>query len=207
MEQAFDIELSGIGKKFNKNWLFKDLNLSFKDKKRLALIGTNGSGKSTLLRILAAQTTPSTGKVRYKIDDQVIPLSEAYEHISWMGPYLEVFPELTLEELFNLHFRFKSPLLSQTEEIMESLNLFGEKDKMLRYYSSGMLQRAKVGLALFSQSKVLLLDEPTSNMDKKNAELILGLIDKYLGDRIFILASNMEREYESFPHQLKLGRS
>lgn len=204
MQVPFDIELEGIGKKFNKRWLFKDLTFSLGKQKKLALIGTNGSGKSTLLRILAAQTTPSSGKIRYHLNGKILPLADAYKYISWMGPYLEVFPELTLTELFTLHFRFKSPLLSPSE-IIELLNLSEEKDKMLRYYSSGMLQRAKVGLALFTDSKVLMLDEPTSNMDKKNADLILGLIDTYLGDRIFILASNMEREYDTFQNQLRLG--
>lgn len=204
MPAPFDIELDSIGKKFNKRWLFKDLTFSLGQQKKLALIGTNGSGKSTLLRILAAQTTPSAGKIRYHVNGNSLPVAEAYKHISWMGPYLEVFPELNLEELFTLHFRFKSPLLSQ-EKIMDLLNLSDEKNKMLRYYSSGMLQRAKVGLALFTDSQVLMLDEPTSNMDKRNADLILGLIDEYLGDRIYILASNMEREYGSFQNQLRLG--
>jgi len=205
MLPAFNIELAGVGKKYNKRWLFKDLSLSLGPEKKLALIGTNGSGKSTLLRIIAAQTSPSVGNVKYSLDGKAIPLTNAYQHISWMGPYLEVFPELTLHELFRLHFRFKSPIVPSLEELMELLNLSGEKNKMLRYYSSGMMQRAKVGLAIFTQSRVLMLDEPTSNLDKKNASLILDLIEKYLGERIFILASNMEREYENIPRQLKLG--
>ncbi|MEM6800730.1 MAG: ATP-binding cassette domain-containing protein [Bacteroidota bacterium] len=207
MSTDFDVELLEIGKKYNRNWLFKDISFSLKEKKKLALVGTNGSGKSTLLRIIAGQTSPSIGKIRYKEAGENIPLDQAYQHISWMGPYLEVFPELTLEELFKLHFRFKSPLLSSVEEIIDKLNLTGDKHKMLNYYSSGMLQRAKVGMALFSDSEVLFLDEPTSNMDKKNAQLILELIENHLGDRLFVLASNMEREYESFPHKLQLGIS
>lgn len=206
MQAPFQIELAGIGKKFNKRWLFKDLNFSLGQQKKLALIGTNGSGKSTLMRILAAQTTPSAGKLRYSLEGNSLPITDAYKYISWMGPYLEVFPELTLQELFKLHFRFKSPLLSSFEEMVKRLNLTDEKDKMLRYYSSGMLQRAKVGLALFTDSQVLMLDEPTSNMDKKNADLMLGLIEEFLGNRIYVLASNMEREYASFENQLQLGR-
>ena len=207
MSVDFDIELQEVGKKYIRNWLFKDISFSLREKKKLALVGTNGSGKSTLLRIIAGQTSPSKGKIRYKEAGKNIPLDQAYQHISWMGPYLEVFPELTLEELFNLHFRFKAPLLSSIEEIIEKLNLSADKHKMLNYYSSGMLQRAKVGMALFSSSQVLFLDEPTSNMDKKNAQLILRLIEEFLGNRLFVLASNMEREYEAFSHKLQLGLS
>lgn len=207
MPESFDISLKGIGKKFNRNWLFKDLDLSLGEHKKVALVGTNGSGKSTLLRIIAAQTSPSAGKVQYFIDGKKIPQDQVYQHISWMGPYVEVFPELTLEEQFRLHFKFKTPLLSSIEEMIKVLDLWDDKDKLLNYYSSGMLQRAKVGMAIFTQSRVLMLDEPTSNMDKDNARKILDLIDQYLGDRILIMASNMEREYDPISFKLKLGRA
>lgn len=90
MPDSFDIALKGVGKKFNRNWLFKDLNLSLGEHQRIALVGTNGSGKSTLLRIIAAQTSPSAGKVQYFIDGKKIPQDQAYQHISWMGPYIEI---------------------------------------------------------------------------------------------------------------------
>ena len=95
-------------------------------------------------------------------------------------------------------------LLKNPEEVIDILNLRPHIDKKLRFYSSGMLQRAKVGLALFTQSDILLLDEPTSNMDPDNANLILDLIDNHLEERTYVLASNMEREYQSFEHILRL---
>ena len=133
-------------------------------------------------------------------------ITQLYPHISWSAPYLDLYLDLTLEEHLNMHFRFKKCLLDDEKEVMKILQLEKHKHKKLRYYSSGMLQRAKVGLALFTQTPILLLDEPTSNMDTQNADKILTLIEENLQNRIFILASNMEREYQSFPKILSLSK-
>lgn len=197
--------MEDVGKRFYQRWLFRGLAHDFATSPRLALIGPNGSGKSTLMRILAGQMAPTEGKVRYKLDNQIIPTSEWYQYLSWSGPYIDLYPELTLREHLALHFRFKKCLLPDQQAIISHLKLEAHADKPLRVYSSGMLQRVKVGTALFSDSAVLLLDEPTSNMDEANASYMLELISQHLGDRIWILASNLAREFGTFTHQLRLN--
>lgn len=200
-----NVSLQDIGKKFYGRWLFREIKQELKSGERLALVGSNGSGKSTLLRIIAGQMNPSEGRVIYHFQDKKINGEQFFQHLSWSGPYIDLYQDLTFEEHLKLHFRFKKCLLDQPEEIIDILNLRPHKDKKLRFYSSGMQQRAKVGLALFTQSNLLLLDEPTSNMDADNAKLMLDLIETHLGDRILVLASNMEREFHTFEQVLRLN--
>lgn len=204
MDSAFSLKLENVGKQFYRRSLFQGLNLELQSGDSLALVGTNGSGKSTMLRIIAGQLSPSSGKVTYRLNKSLIPSVERYRHLSWSAPYVSLFPELTIKEQFRLQSRFKKSLLSE-KKFLAILDLEMHADKPLRFYSSGMIQRAKVGLALFSQSSLLLLDEPTSNMDSHYANLIIGLIKEYQDNRILVLASNLVREYGELSHQIHLG--
>ena len=204
MSLPLHIQLNKVGKQYYRRWIFRDINLDLIQHPQTALVGTNGSGKSTLLRIIAGQLGPSEGKISYSFAEANLPVAKAYQHLSWAGPQIEMYPELTLEELIKLHFQLKTCLLDNPTDLIDILDFKGHHQKPLKYFSSGMQQRAKVGIALFSKSDLLLLDEPTSNMDEANAARILDLIDQYRQDRVFVLASNMKREYERLPHTLHL---
>lgn len=204
MDSAFSITLEDVGKQFYRRWLFQGLSLELRTGDSLALVGTNGSGKSTLLRVMAGQLSPSAGKVTFRNKGKQVPAVERYTYLSWSAPYISLFPELTIREQFRLQAQFKKPLLPE-DEFLTILDLLEDADKPLRFFSSGMMQRAKVGLALFCESSLLLLDEPTSNMDSHYADLVIGLIKKYQGDRILVLASNLAREYGELSHQIHLG--
>ncbi|MEL7534705.1 MAG: ATP-binding cassette domain-containing protein [Bacteroidota bacterium] len=205
MSLPLHIQLQKVGKQYYRRWIFRDINLDLVQHPQTALVGTNGSGKSTLLRIIAGQLAPTEGKISFAKDQEHLPIAKVYQHLSWAGPQIEMYAELTLEELIKLHFQLKNCLLDKPMDLVELLRFKGHHQKPLKYFSSGMQQRAKVGIALFSQSELLLLDEPTSNMDEANAAMILDMIDQYRQGRIFVLASNMKREYERLPHTLHLN--
>ncbi len=204
LSALMQLSFSKLGKKFYHRWIFRNLDCLVSAPTKLVLVGSNGSGKSTLMRILAGQLSPTEGKLSYTLGGKRIPLDKIYRHISWTAPYLDIYPDLNFLEHLRLHFRFKTCLLESPEAVIDRLRLSPHKDKKLRYYSSGMLQRAKVGIALFTQSDILLLDEPTSNMDSQNAQRMLELIRTYSKGRLLILASNMDREYEGTEHLLRL---
>lgn len=193
---SFSLQIQDLGKRFYGRWLFRHLDLALAEGENLALIGTNGSGKSTLMRMIAGQLSASEGKCQYLLDEKKVPYEEMYRYISWTGPQVQLYPDFTLEEHIFLHFQFKKCLLPNPKDIISLLKLEDHAEKKLRLYSSGMFQRVKLGLALFSDSKLLLLDEPTANMDEANADYALQLIHQYKGSRILILASNLEREYK-----------
>jgi ABC-type multidrug transport system ATPase subunit len=195
------ISLIGAGKRFNKDWVFQSLNVDFEQGQHYALIGNNGSGKSTLLQVIAGFTNLSKGTIEWaNADSQTI-----YDQISIAAPYLELVEELTTLEHFEFHAKFKS--LTENISIREMIQLIGlEKSthKQIRYFSSGMKQRLKLALAIFSTTPILLLDEPCSNLDKEGYALYKQLIQQYAMQKLIIVGSNDPEEYAFCTQQINL---
>jgi ABC-type multidrug transport system ATPase subunit len=195
------ISLIGAGKRFNKDWVFQSLNVDFEQGQHYALIGNNGSGKSTLLQVIAGFTNLSKGTIEWNgADSQSI-----YDQISIAAPYLELVEELTTLEHFEFHAKFKS--LTENISIQEMIQLIGLENsthKQIRYFSSGMKQRLKLALAIFSETPILLLDEPCSNLDKEGYALYHTLINKYAMHKLIIVGSNDVQEYNFCTKQLNL---
>jgi ABC-type multidrug transport system ATPase subunit len=191
------IILKNTGRRFNKEWIFRNIDLELSATSSYAVLGANGSGKSTFLQLIAGFLIPSEGNLVYKMNAIEITPEEIYKHVSIASPALELFEDLTLEETINYHFKLK-PLMKeiQQNEIVEGLQLRGNEKKMIRNFSSGMKQRVKLGLAIYSDTPVLLLDEPTSNLDKNGIEWYRELIVKFKKERLVLVASNkMEDDY------------
>lgn len=192
-----EVVAENIGKKYTKEWIFRDLSLVLKDNQSLAITGPNGSGKSTLLQIMAGATPPTEGKINYLKGKLFLTPENFYHHISIAAPYLELIEEMTIRELTDFHKKFKpfSGNISTTEFI-KKIFLDDAADKEIRFLSSGMKQRVKLGLALFSDTPILLLDEPTTNLDSKGIDWYLSEINQQLGKRIVVVSSNLRHEYE-----------
>jgi ABC-type multidrug transport system ATPase subunit len=135
----------------------------------------------------------SEGEIKYG-NSQSADIKEPYRHISIAAPYLELIEELTAIEFLSFHEGFK-PLTHTIPQILASVNLENAASKQIRYYSSGMKQRLKLAQAFFSAAPVLLLDEPTSNLDREGTELYKQLIKTQVGNRMIIVSSNVEEEY------------
>ncbi len=195
------ISLTEAGKRFNKDWIFRNLTFHFEVGKKYALVGNNGSGKSTLLQIIAGYSNLSKGSIEWKESDA----SSIYEQISIAAPYLELVEEFTALEQFKFHTQFKS--ISNVLSIQQMIDTVGLTDathKQIRYYSSGMKQRLKLALAIFSDSPILLLDEPCSNLDKDGYTLYKKLIEQYAMHKLIIVGSNDTQEYEFCETQINL---
>jgi ABC-type multidrug transport system ATPase subunit len=185
-----------IGKKFNKEWIFRNLSFSLSAGESLAITGANGSGKSTLLQILAGSLPPTEGQIRYRQNDLAVPDEDFYTKIAFSAPYMELIEEMTVSELVRFHQGFK-PLLNglTTEKLLDKIWLTAAADRPVRFLSSGMKQRLKLGLSLFSDTPILMLDEPTTNLDNTGSEWYLEEVQKQLSERIVIICSNLPQEY------------
>ena len=110
---------------------------------------------------------------------------------------MELIEELTLEEIWKFHFKFKKgPLVNNTDEVIQTLGLEKGRGKVIKNYSSGMKQRLKLGLAFFSDTHLLLLDEPTSNLDESGIQMYLKLIEDWKSNRTILIGSNQPLEYQ-----------
>ena len=163
-----NISLDNIGKRYNYEWIFRNVNLDFGTGDNYVILGANGSGKSTLLQVIAGSLLASEGKVRYQ-SSRAAKLSEEniFHHLSYAAPYLDLFEDFTLAESIEFQAKFKPFHRGlTTQKIIGIAELGKAKNKQLKYYSSGMKQRVRLTLAVLADTPLLLLDEPASNLDK-----------------------------------------
>lgn len=189
------IQLINTGKRFNREWIFKQVNYQFISGKKYAITGPNGSGKSTLLQVISGAVTHSQGSIQYTLDNKIFTDQNEYKYISIAAPYLELVEEMTAAEFLHFHASFK-PLDLPSKEILAIVGLQHATNKQIRYYSSGMKQRLKLAQAFFSKTPVLLLDEPTTNLDAEGIALYHQLINDHTREKLVIISSNDKHEYD-----------
>jgi ABC-type multidrug transport system ATPase subunit len=202
------ISLINAGKRFNRDWIFRNIHFEFTAGNSYAITGPNGSGKSTLLQVIGGAMMMSEGKTKYEVGGlkSEVPVDEAYQYISIAAPYLELIEEMTVTEFLEFHGRFKNLLTSLTiKEIIAIIGLERAAHKQIRYYSSGMKQRVKLAQAMFSDVPVVLLDEPCTNLDAEGIELYHKLIEDYTINRLVIVSSNDEQEYKFCKEKISIS--
>lgn len=203
---AMKVSLIDAGKRFNRDWIFRHLTYDFIEGQSYAIVGPNGSGKSTLLQIIAGSTQISEGNIQFSINKIPFSSDDAYKHVSICAPYLEVIEEMTLKEFLNFHHGFKPFLPGITiDAITSRIGLANATNKQIRYYSSGMKQRVKMAQAIFSDVKIILLDEPCTNLDTNGIDLYHQLIDEYCKNRLLVVSSNDEVEYRFCKEKINLS--
>jgi ABC-type multidrug transport system ATPase subunit len=189
------IWLSDAGKRFNRDWIFRHLSYTFSAGHSYGIVGPNGSGKSTLLQLLSGSLAPSEGKIEWSNASGKIDADSVFEQVAICAPYLEVIEEMSAEEFLKFHGGFKRFLNGiSVEQMLDIIGLSNAAHKQIRYYSSGMKQRIKLAQAVFSDTPVLLLDEPCTNFDEAGYELYYKLIENYASDRLVVVCSNEEKE-------------
>ncbi len=188
------IELDNVSKKFGSQWIFRNVSAVFDSNKPYAIIGPNGSGKSTLLKVISGIVSPNEGKVHYSIDNKPIQVDEIYNHLSYSAPYLDLPEELSIAEIIAFHNGIRPFNGITNSEVLKVVDI--PADKQIRDCSSGMKQRVKFALAYYTKSQILLLDEPTANMDHHWRDWTLGLIKSDTQERITFICSNEPIEYE-----------
>lgn len=192
------IQLINAGKRFNREWIFRNVNLIFRQGKSYAITGPNGSGKSTLIQLIAGYIQPSEGSVQ--IENGILP---EHMNFSMAAPYMELMEEMTALEQVNFHLSFRQ-LTMEPDALLKEAGLEGSFHKSIRYFSSGMKQRIKLALAFHSASLVLMLDEPTTNLDEEGISLYKKWIAASGPEKILIIGSNDREEYSFCDHLIDL---
>jgi len=202
----YQILLQNIGRRFNRDWIFRGVNYTFQSGSIYAILGPNGSGKSTLLQVLNGSLGPSAGTISYADDEKPVDVESVYQHLSIAAPYLELIEDFSLSEMIDFHFKFKAYKSGLNNELVtDILALPGSKNKLIKYFSSGMKQRLKLALAFCSDTPLLMLDEPTSNLDTQGVDWYLSLVQKFAENRLTIICSNQLHEYSFCNESLNIS--
>jgi len=187
------IKLCHIGKRFNRDWIFRDVNCHFQKGKAYAILGANGSGKSTLLQLISGFQSPTEGKIEFR-DAETIENDDVYKHVAFAAPYLEIYESFTIPEIVKFQSKLK-PFSIEFQNLFDLLEL--PLRKKIDTFSSGMKQKLKLGLAIHSKVSLLLLDEPTINLDAKTKQWYKQQVENVKKGKLLIVSSNFEEiEYE-----------
>ncbi len=203
----FKIKATDISKKFNERTVFENIHFEIASGESLAITGPNGSGKTTLIRIISGLLFPTEGKIEFLNDSKEIEIQEIYSFVGLVGPYLQLYHNLTALE--NLTFFSKIRGLGTNQSkilgLMKLMGLKGREMDYLKNYSSGMLQRIKYVFALLHEPEILLVDEPTSNLDEKGSAIVYNILRRQKEDKILIVATNNPEESQFGQKQIRVG--
>lgn len=197
---SVSIHLNKLGKRFNREWIFRDLSTQITPGEKLVVTGSNGSGKSTLLLVLSGYVMPTEGDSEWISEKEVkIERTGFFKLSSFASPAMELVEEFTPEELVKHQSAFKKFQNNfSAKEVLEIAELEKNKSKLIRNFSSGMKQRLKLSLAILADCPVLLLDEPVTNLDKQAVEWYSKMIDTYAMHKTIIVCSNQIRDEYAF---------
>ena len=194
----YSVEAVDLNKSFGRRLIFNDLQFKFDKSGVYGISGPNGSGKSTLVKIIAGIIGASKGKIIHKLNDKEIIEEHLHDHIGFVSPYLVLYEEFSTYENLN-HFAEIRGISFNKERVDYLLNkflLFKRKDDLLKTYSSGMKQRVKFIFALMHSPQLLILDEPTSNLDDEGKNSVYELVKEEGQKNIVLIASNEKHDLE-----------
>jgi tungstate transport system ATP-binding protein len=180
------IEVKGLYKGYGEAEILKDINLSVEPGEVLALIGPTGSGKTTLLRLIGLLEKPTTGVII--VDGlEVTGLSEgerlkARRRMAMVFQKPVMFKTSVRENVsYGLKIRGESEIDKRVEAAIEAVGLSGYEARDANTLSGGEMQRIALARALVMEPELLLLDEPTANLDPKTAAAIDALVSRFKG--------------------------
>jgi ABC-type multidrug transport system ATPase subunit len=200
------IDLQKVSKRFLVEWVIKDFSYTFSPNKIYGLKGANGTGKSTLLTLVSSALVPSSGKVEFRSDNKVIPEDDMFKHIAYAAPFAQLVEHFTPAELFDHYTRFKSIKYGK-DEFLSKVLLKKEQNQYISEFSSGMKHRLGLGLCLFSEAPILLLDEPTSYLDKSKQDWFYNNLTAVKQEqRVIIMTSNSEKDFDYCDELIDLDR-
>ena len=192
------LQIQSISKYFGTKQIFQNINLELSGNGSAAITGPNGSGKSTLIRIICGLIRPTTGQLLLSIDKDQISKENYFKYMSLVAPYLELYDQLSAMENILFFARLLKVKHSKNKipELFNLLHLAGYENEQVKTYSSGMKQRLKYIFALVSEPKILLLDEPASNLDEDGTQIIHNIMKEQKKQGILIFATNDKRDLE-----------
>jgi len=181
------VEAKGLGKKYGRRWVFRNVEFHLGLGDALLIVGPNGSGKSTLLKVVAGLTPATAGRVSLQGDPR--------RTLGYAALDLNLYPHLTALEHLELAGELKG-CEARAEELLQRVGLEEACDKHAANMSTGMRMRLKLALAIQSDPALLLLDEPGASLDDGGRQLVREICLEQRQRGALIVATNDRRERE-----------
>lgn len=194
------IRLEHVAKAYKNNVIFRDLSLEIPTGASVAVTGYNGSGKSVLLKLITGFSRPDSGTIT--VDGNVI--GKDVDFIQNAGVFINV-PQFMnsatgYENLMMLAEINRKIGKEQILQILERVKLTEAKDKKVRTYSQGMIQRLRIAQAVMEQPDILIMDEPLNALDRDGIDIAHSIFQEYIDDpsKTLLFASHSAEEIQTF---------
>jgi ABC-type multidrug transport system ATPase subunit len=197
--------LKNITKKYGDFTALEDVNLEFSGGV-YALLAPNGAGKTTLIKMLTTLIFPTKGEILWN-GDEIVKLDAAYRDIIGylpqdFGYYKSHSPREFLLYISAIKCLGRAAAVSRTDELLEIVGLSDVRDKKMKKFSGGMIQRVGIAQAMLNDPKILILDEPTAGLDPKERVRFRNLISSLSKDRIVILSTHIVSDIETIANSV-----
>ncbi|KAL7097878.1 hypothetical protein ACP275_10G171500 [Erythranthe tilingii] len=184
------------------------LQLSLYENQILALLGHNGAGKSTTISMLVGLIRPTSGDALVFGKNILTDMDEIRQSLGVCPQYDILFPELTVKEHLEIFANIKGVkedcLENVVIEMAEEVGLADKLNTLVRALSGGMRRKLSLGIALIGDSKVIILDEPTSGMDPYSMRLTWQLIKRIKKGRIILLTTHSMDEADALGDRIAI---
>ena len=198
------LTLENAAKKYPGRTVFEGISVEAEDNARLIITGPNGSGKTTLINCIGSVLTLTSGKVIFEHNNQRVTGADILPLVGLVAPDLFLYDELSALENLKFFARVSGTAGVDFENEMSRFGLDGRGDDPVGSFSSGMKQRLKYILALMKNPPLLLLDEPTANLDEAGKAMVWEAVAKHKG--IVVIATNEPDEFKYGTKAIELGK-
>ncbi len=202
------LEVRGVTKRFNRRKIFQDISFSLTCGESLSITGRNGSGKSSLVKIVAGVLSPTSGSVHFFRGGDPIYDDDVKHVLGLVSPYLQLYDEFSAIENLEILSSIRASKRTDSsyrEELFTLFGLWDRKGDLVRTFSSGMKQRLKYIYALYHEPSILILDEPTSNLDEEGIKAVRHVLETRREKTILLIATNDAEEARWGMRQIHLG--
>jgi heme exporter protein A len=201
------LEATNLGKWFGRRKVFEGIDFRLDDRGSLVITGKNGSGKTTLIKVICGLLRPTRGEVKVSHQGRKLTAEKRQNLLGLVMPDLELYGELTAFEnlLFLSRMRGQNPEKEMIRERITQVGLMDRENDLVSSFSSGMKQRLKYALALSGEPQMLVLDEPTANLDAEGISMVDQIIKSQMKKAIVIIATNEQSDIKYAEKRIQLG--
>jgi heme exporter protein A len=193
------LSVDSLSKVFNRRTIFEEVSFTLQEQESLAVTGRNGSGKSTLAKILCGLLSSNAGYVRCSVEGKEIPSENMFQHVGFVAPYLNMYEEFSGKENLRIISNIRNlagDTAAEAQKLLKEFGIFERRNDDVRTYSSGMKQRLKYAAALLHHPEILILDEPTANLDQEGIDVVRKRMKAQTAEGILLIATNEREDLE-----------
>lgn len=203
---SFEIRLESVVGRYGEREVVGPLTVRFEGPGLYWILGPNGSGKSTLLRMMAGLKRPGSGRVRWVLDGSDLRADRLRTVSGIAAPEIQLYRDLTVRENLEFLGRLRgNGARSGVDTALATAGIEGLQREKPMSLSSGQRQRARLAAAWLGDPELLLLDEPSSNLDQEARDWLYAEVRKRSRTALCIVTTNQRQEPADGEPRLDLG--